>query len=201
MSERNCIMRAKLAHRRVRPRAPGELLQVGADNPAATNGALRQANRLLEEHEYEQAEVILTRLVKENRHDPEPLASLAVCLAAGRGQFATAEKLAKRARTLAPRRGCGWFALGYVNLLGSRLEKGYRYLDEGRRRDPGDPRLRWGLDVYEQRRPGAIADLGKSNPLNRLVDVSRRVITDRRVVLASSLYAMYQAAFLYCRIA
>ena len=95
-------------------------------------------------------------MVRDNPNDPEPLASLAICVAAGRGQFATAEKLADRARRLAPRRGCGWFALGYVNLLGSRIEKGWRYLDEGRRRDPSDPRLQWGLDAYEERRPGAI---------------------------------------------
>ena len=69
-------MPAHLADRRVRPRAPGELLQVGADNPAANNGALREANRLLEQHEYDKAEVILTRLAKENPRDPEPLASL-----------------------------------------------------------------------------------------------------------------------------
>jgi len=193
-------MPADLADRRTGPRAPGQLLQVGSDNPAAANGRLREANRLLEAQEYDLAEPILTRLVKEDPRDPEPLASLAVCVAAGRGQLATAAKLAERARRLAPRRGCGWFALGYVHLLGSRLEEGYRYLEEGRRRDPHDPRLRWGLDEWESRRPGPIADLPRDHPLNRLGQAAWRVLSNRRVIFAGSLYAVYQAAHLYFRI-
>lgn len=192
---------AESTPRSQRPRVPGKMLQVGSDNPAASNGALREANRMLEKHEYEAAERILARLVREHPRDPEPVASLAVCVAAGRGQFATAEKLAKRARALAPRRGCGWFALGYVNLLGSRIEKGYRYLEEGRRLDPRDPRLNWGEEVYEQRRPGAIADLSRNNPLNRLVASTRRIMTDRRVMAATTIYAVYQAAAFYFRLA
>jgi len=179
------------------PAAPGSLLQVGPDNPAAANGRLQEANRLLEVQEYDQAETILTRLVKDNQRDPEALASLAVCVAAGRGQFATAEKLARRARQLAPGQVCGWFALGYVNLLGSRLEKGYRYLEEARKRDPRDPRLRWGRDAYEQKRPAVICDLAPTNPLNRMLGASRLVVTDRRVMLASAVYACYRAAAVY----
>jgi predicted Zn-dependent protease len=189
-------MPAERADRR-RAVAPGDLLQVGPDNPAASNGRLREANRLLEQHEYDRAEPLLVRMVREDPRDPEPLASLAVCVAAGRGQLATAEKLAERARRLAPGRGCGWFALGYVNLLGSRLERGWRYLDEGRRRDPRDPRLQWGLEQYEQRRPGVIADLPRDNPLNRLLDGSRRVLLDRRVMLAGLVYAFYRLAWIH----
>lgn len=188
-------MPATLANRPRRPRAPGELLQVGPDNPAASNRALRQANQLMEEQDFDQAEAILRRLVAENTRDPEPLASLAICVAAGRGNLATAEKLAERARKLAPGRGCGWFALGYVNLLGSRLERGYRYLEEGRRRDPHDPRLQFGQQALEERRPGVISDLSRHNPLNRLLDGARRVATDHRVMTAGAVYAFYRAAF------
>ena len=179
--------------------APGRLLQVGSDNPAAACGRLREANRLLEEESYDLAEPILTRMVKENPNDPEPLASLAVCVAAGRGQLATATKLAERARRLAPKRGCGWFALGYVHLLGSRLEEGYRCLEEGRRRDPRDPRLQWGFDAWEARRPGPIADLHRNHPLNRLGRGVWRIATDRRVLTAGAIYAFYQAATVYFR--
>jgi tetratricopeptide (TPR) repeat protein len=180
--------------------APGQLFQVGPDNPAASNGRLREANRLLEQEDFDAAEVLLTRLVRENPKDPEPLASLAVCVAANRGRLATATKLAERARRLAPHRGCGWFALGYVHLRGSRLEQGYRYLEEGRRRDPRDPRLRWGLDAWEARRPGPIADLRPDHPLNRVSRTFCRVATDPRVVLASTVYACYRAATLYFRL-
>jgi predicted Zn-dependent protease len=172
-------------------------MQVGPDNPAAGNGRLREANRLLEQQDYERAEPILVKLVRDDPRDPEPLASLAVCVAAGRGQLATAEKLAERARKLAPSRGCGWFALGYVNLLGSRLEKGWRYLDEGRRRDPRDPRLRWARDAYEERRPGVIADLARDNPLNRMLAGARQVVCHRHVMLAGAVYAAYRMAWMY----
>jgi tetratricopeptide (TPR) repeat protein len=184
---------------RPRPRAPGEMLQVGPDNPAASNGALREANRLLEQHEYERAEPILTRLVRENPDDPEPLASLAVCVAAGRSQFATAEKLARRARNLDPARGCGWFALGYVNLLGSRLEKGFRYLEEGRRRDPRDPRLRWGDDAIDHRRPAGKSRRSVAGTRGLALAFVRRVVADRRVLAAGVLYVVYQAATIYFR--
>ena len=193
-------MQVHVADSPQRPRVPGELLQVGPDNPAANNGALRQANRMLEEQDFQGAERILARLVKEHPRDPEPLASLAVCVAAGRGQFATAEKLAKRARAMSPRRVCGWFALGYINLLGSRIEKGYRYLEEARRRDPLDPRLDWGMEAYEARRPGAIADLAPDNPLNLLCAAGRRVFSDRRVMVATGVYAVYQVAAVYFRV-
>jgi len=175
-------------------RAPGQLLQVGPDNPAAANGRLREANRLLEAQEYEAAEKILTRLVKDDPKDPEPLASLAICVAAGRGQLATATRLANHARKLAPQRGCGWLALGYVHLRGSRLAEGYRYLEEGRRRDPKDPRLAWGLDAWEASRPGPIADLAPDHPLNRLGRGLRRIATDPRVIVAVALYACYLLA-------
>ena len=180
--------------------APGHLLQVGPENPAAACGRLREANRLLEQQQYDLAEPILTRMVKENPNDPEPLASLAVCVAAGRGQHATAAKLADRARRLAPKRGCGWFALGYVHLLGSRLQEGYRYLEEGRRRDPRDPRLQWGLDAWEARRPGPIADLARGHPLNRFGRAAWRIATDRRVLAAGAVYVVYQAAAIYFRV-
>lgn len=181
-------------------RAPGQLLQVGPENPAAACGRLREANRLLEQQRYDEAEPILVRLVKEKPHDPEPLASLAVCVAAGRGQLASALRLAERARKLAPRRGCGWFAVGYVHLLGSRLEEGYRCLEEGRRRDPRDPRLAWGLEAWQARRPGAIADLPRDHLLNRLCAALGAVVRDRRVRLAGTVYVCYQALAIYFRL-
>ncbi|MBD3220415.1 hypothetical protein GF314_04160 [bacterium] len=190
-------MPARLAKRPRGHGAPGEVLQVGSANPAAGNRALRKANKLLEKQEYDRAEAILRRLVGNDARDPEPLASLAICVAAGRGNLATAEKLAVRARRLDPDRACGWFALGYVNLLGSRLQEGFGYLEEGRKRDPRDPRLQWGQDLYRRRKPGVIADLSPDNPLNRLLDAGRRVMTDHRVMTAGAVYACYRAACIY----
>jgi predicted Zn-dependent protease len=176
--------------------APGSTFQVGPRSSQRNNLQLAQANRFLEMEEYEAAEAILRRLVAESPAEAEYLASLAICLGRGQGRYVTAEKLAQKARRLAPEQACGWFALGYVNLLGSRLDRGFYYLNEGRKRDPRDPRVRWGLSEWEGRRPAPIVDLAPDHALNRLLCVVRRVFTDRRVVIASVGYVVYQAVAL-----
>lgn len=172
--------------------APGSTFQVGPRSTQHDNPRLAQANRLLEMDEYDAAEAILRRLVAETPTEAEYLASLAICLGRGQGRYVTAEKLAQKARRLAPEQACGWFALGYINLLGSRLDRGYYYLNESRKRDPRDPRVRWGLGEWEGRRPALIADLSRDHILNRLLGGARRILTDRRVVIASVGYAIYQ---------
>ena len=187
---------AKLTTRMRRRRqfsAPGSTFQVGPRSSQHRNAQLEQANRFIEMDECEAAEAILRRLVAENPREAEYLASLAVCLARGQGRFVTAEKLAQKARRLAPHQACGWFALGYINLLGSRLDRGYYYLSESRKRDPRDPRVRWGLVEWEARKPALIADLARDHVLNRLLAGVRRILTDRRVVIAGVGYAVYQA--------
>jgi predicted Zn-dependent protease len=176
--------------------APGSTFQVGPRSTQHDNPRLAQANRLLEMDEYDAAEAILRRLVAEAPAEAEYLASLAICLGRGQGRYVTAEKLAQKARRLAPEQACGWFALGYINLLGSRLDRGYYYLNESRKRDPRDPRVRWGLGEWEGRRPAPIADLARDHILNRLLGGLRRIFTDRRVVIASVGYAVYQTVAL-----
>jgi len=189
---------AKLMNRKQSRRiaAPGSTFQVGPRSSQHDNPRLAQANRFLEMEEYDAAEAILRRLVAEAPAEAEYLASLAICLGRGQGRYVTAEKLAQKARRLAPEQACGWFALGYINLLGSRLDRGYYYLNESRKRDPRDPRVRWGLGEWEGRRPALIADLSRDHILNRLLGGARRIFTDRRVVIASVGYAVYQAVAL-----
>ncbi len=186
---------AKLMDRKQgrRTATPGSTFQVGPRSSQIHNTQLAQANRFLEMEEYDAAEAILRRLVAESPTEAEYLASLAICLGLGQGRYVTAEKLAQKARRLAPEKACGWFALGYINLLGSRLDRGYYYLNESRKRDPRDPRVRWGLSEWEGRRPALIADLAQDHILNRVLAGARRIFTDRRVVIASVGYAVYQA--------
>jgi len=172
--------------------APGMSFQADPTSAVAQNPRLIRANRLLEAGDYGQAETLLRQLVADEPEEPEYLASLAICLALGSGKYLTAEKLAARAKRLAPHRGAGWFALGYINLLGSRLERGYLYLNEGRRRAPRDPRLRYGLDVWQEKRPPVISDLAPDHVLNRMLGGVRRVFTDRRVLLAGSGWLVYR---------
>ena len=186
-------MHGSLAKLRRHTAAPGSTFQVGPRSSQYKNPHLTQANRLLEMEEYDAAEAILRRLVAESPAEAEYLASLAICLGKSQGRYVTAEKLAEKARRLAPEQACGWFALGYINLLGSRLDRGYYYLNESRKRDPRDPRVRWGLAEWEGRRPALIADLARDHLLNRLLAGARRVFTDRRVVIAGMGYVVYQA--------
>jgi tetratricopeptide (TPR) repeat protein len=174
-------------------KAPGTVFSAAPDSAVADDSRLQRANELLEKGDYGRAETILRQLVAESPEEPEYLTSLALCLALGPGKFVTAEKLAQRAKRLAPHRGCGWFALGYINLLGSRLEKGYLYLNEGRRRAPRDPRLDYGLEIWHLRRPPVISDLGHEHLVNRVLGLLRRIVTDRRVIIAGSGWVVYRA--------
>ncbi len=172
--------------------APGSTFQVGRKSPQYRNKQLANANRLLEMGEFETAEPILRRLVQEKPREAEFLASLAICVAQSQGRYVSAEKLAEKARRLSPDQACGWFALGYINLLGSRLERGHYFLSESRKRDPRDPRVRYGLDAWQRRRPPVIADLAHDHIVNRLLGGIRRIFTDRRVMLASAGWLAYQ---------
>jgi len=46
-----------------------------------------------------------------------------------------------------------------------------------------------------------IADLARDNPVNRILATARRVVTDRRVVVATAVYAVYQTVFTFVRLA
>jgi tetratricopeptide (TPR) repeat protein len=146
---------------------PGATFQLGPDHPAARNKRLRRINACLEAEEYGEAERLLGRYLRERPKDPEGLASLAILLAAGRRRFASAEKAARRAIALAPRAVAGHFALGYVYLLGSRIEPGFRALMTAQELDARDPRVSFGMRRFEEVRPPVICDLSAENRLNR----------------------------------
>ncbi len=139
--------------------------QRGKISPEAVS-LLKCARQLLEEQEYEKSERVLREALRECPDYPDALADLAICLAEGSGKFTTAEKLASKAIKLAPRMASGYFALGYVNLLGSRLDKGYRLILKARELAPEDPRVQLGIDTYQRQRKPVISDLSRNNYLN-----------------------------------
>ena len=71
---------------------------------------LRSASLNMEDRDYEAAEAILRQGLTLEPENPEVLASLAICLAEGRGRFVTAEKLALKAVQAARRSGYGYYA-------------------------------------------------------------------------------------------
>jgi len=139
----------------------------GKRSPAFRDSCLRRINAHLEAEEFEQAESLLAIRLKEKPDDPEALASLAIALAAGRGRLLSGQKVARKAIAVGPRCAAGYFALGYVYMLGSRIEPGFRYMMKARDIDPHDRRVVYGLRCYDGLRPPVITDLSASNSLNR----------------------------------
>ena len=107
------------------------------------------------------------RILADRPRDPDALAGLAICVAMTSGRFVSATKLAREAVRRAPRAPAGYLALGYIHLLGSKLEQGYRYLLKAEKLAPADVRVAAGLAFYNKSREPVIADLAPENPLNR----------------------------------
>ena len=108
------------------------------------------------------------RILRDNPQDPEALGGLAICVAESTGRFVSATKLASEAVRLAPKAAAGYYALGTIHLMGSKLEQGYRYLMKAKHLAPQDPRIQMGFALFNQGRPPVISDLSRAHPLNRV---------------------------------
>jgi len=122
------------------------------------------------------AEQRFQRILKENPADHEALAGLAICVAERTGRFVSATKLARESVRRAPKSSAGYFALGYIHLLGSKLEQGHRYLMKAKHLAPRDPRLNLGFALYDRERPPVIADLSRMHPANRFLGGTRSLM-------------------------
>ncbi len=156
-----------------------ELLNIGGGNfcdRLDVSPALRHAWRLVFDGECEEAEVRFRRIVNEDKHNPEALAGLAICVAEAGGRFVTAEKLANLAVKVGKRSPAGNLALGYINIRASRIDEGYRCLMKARHVAPKDPRLRAGMVWYENERPPVVADLAREHVVNKMLGGMRLVL-------------------------
>lgn len=122
------------------------------------------------------AEKRFQRILRDNPEDPEALAGMAICVAKGTGRFVSATKLATQAVRIAPKSPAGYYALGTIHLLGSKLEQGYRYLMKAKHLAPQDPRLQSGFELFDQGRSPVISDLSREHPLNRVLGRMRAVV-------------------------
>jgi hypothetical protein len=113
------------------------------------------------------------RILQDDSRNHEAIAGLAVCVAEDGGKFMTAEKLARKAINISKKSAAGYFALGYINLRGARLEEGYRYLMKAKHLAPRDPRLEQGFAIYDRERPPVITDLSRRHPMNRALGGAR----------------------------
>ncbi len=143
------------------------------------------AYKLLLDGDHELAEGRFRRILKDNPQDNESLAGLAVCVAEGGGRFMTAEKLAQRAVKLDHGSAAGYIALGYINLLGGRIEEGFRFLMKAKHLAPRDPRLHAGFALYDQERPPVIAGLSRHHPVNKALNEVRNLKRNPAAMVAA----------------
>jgi len=158
--------------------------------------SVNMAYKTLFDGDHEGAEVRFRHILKDDPLDHEAMAGLAVCVAEGGGKFLTAEKLASKAVMMERKSAAGYIALGYVNLLGGRLQDGYKHLMKAKHLAPRDPRLAAGFAIYDQERAPVIADLSRLHPVNRVLGGARNYAespTHRMMVLGLVSVGIYVA--------
>ncbi len=150
--------------------------------------SIRMAYGLLFEGDIPSAKVRFQRILDENKHDPDALAGMAICVVEDSGRFVSATKLAMLSVKLAPRSPAGYYALAYIHLLGSKLEPAYRYLMKAHDLAPADPRVNLGMSQLEIQRPPVISDLPREHFLNKALGKSRSLLRTsfKKMVSASS---------------
>lgn len=161
------------------------LLEYRGENIFTTLGACPSvcaAYKLLLDGDHEAAETRFRRILQENPKDNEALAGLAICVAEDGGRFLTAEKLARQAVKLDKGSAAGYIGLGYVNLLGGRVEEGFRHLMKAKHLAPRDPRLHRGFALYDNERPPVVAGLSRRHPVNRALNEVRNIKRNPRAM-------------------
>lgn len=135
--------------------------------------SVRMAYALLFDGNVDDARIRFQRIVDDDKHNPDALAGLAICLAEDSGRFVSATKLAMLSVRVAPKSPAGYYALAYIHLLGSKLEAGFRYLMKAQKLAPEDPRVVLGLSQFENEQPPVISDLPREHFLNKALGKSR----------------------------
>jgi tetratricopeptide (TPR) repeat protein len=139
---------------------------------------IRRAKRLIESERFNEAERLLRQALERVPDHKECQAHMAVCLA-GKRKFVSAEKLAKNVIRHNPYEGIAYYALGRVNLLGSRRGSAFRNLKKARHLAIGDQELEGAVDDLDPRRPPVVPWLPRNNFLNVLLGKWRAAL-DRK---------------------
>ncbi|MEN8006844.1 MAG: tetratricopeptide repeat protein [Candidatus Krumholzibacteriota bacterium] len=126
---------------------------------------VRRAKRLIEENRHKDAELYLRQALERVPDHRECQAYIAVCLA-GKRKFVSAEKLAKNVIRNNPFDAIAYYALGRVNLLGSRRGSAFRNLEKARHLATGDREMEGEVSRLDPRRPPVIRWLSRNHILN-----------------------------------
>jgi Flp pilus assembly protein TadD len=134
------------------------------------------------------AEAGLQRGMSLMSSDCQVMAALAICLAAGRHKFITAEKLARQAQQVSPYEPWGTYALGRVYLLGGRRYQAFRSFYKALKMAPDDARLEVAVAGLDRRRPPVVTMLSREHRLNvALGKIRSFLVTDHSFILAAVL--------------
>jgi tetratricopeptide (TPR) repeat protein len=128
---------------------------------------VRRAKRLIEEDRHKDAELYLRQALERVPDHKECQAYIAVCLA-GKRKFISAEKLAKNVIRNNPFDAIAYYALGRVNLIGSRRGSAFRNLEKARNLATGDREMEGAVQDLDPRRPPVIRWLARDHFMNIL---------------------------------
>lgn len=126
---------------------------------------VRRAKRLIEEGRHKDGEIYLRQALERVPDHKECQAYIAVCLA-GKRKFVSAEKLAKNVIRNNPFDAVAYYALGRVNLIGSRRGSAFHNLEKARTLATGDREMEGEVKKLDPRRPPVIRWLPRNNFLN-----------------------------------
>jgi len=142
----------------------------------------------MDKESFRVAEAGLQRGMSLMPSDSQVMAALAICLAAGRHKFITAEKLARQALQISPYEPWGIYALGRVYLLGGRRYQAFRSFYKALKMAPDDARLEAAVAGLDRRRPPVITELSREHPVNVVLGKIRSfLVTDHSLILAAVL--------------
>ncbi len=127
---------------------------------------VRRAGKLLQKGNIEAAENVLRQGLERVPENPECVAYLAVCLAAGQRKYVTAEKLVKNIINNHPYDPTAWYALGRINLLGGRRDQAFKNFEKAVRISCDDAHIGSIVEQSDPRRGPVISFLPRNNFLN-----------------------------------
>ncbi len=130
---------------------------------------IKRAGRYLESGDVKAAEASLRLGLARVPEHPECVAYLAVCLAAGKRKYITAEKLVKNIINNNPYDPTAWYALGRVNLLGGRREQAFKNFEQAKTVSRGDQKIEGIVDEMDPRKKPVVPFLPRDNFVNILL--------------------------------
>lgn len=127
---------------------------------------VKRAGNLLEKGDLKAAEDCLRQALNRVPDHMGCRAYYAVCLAANKRKFVTAEKLVKNIIKDNPNDPTAWYALGRINLLGGRRSQAFKNFERAKRFSCNDIGVKALVEQMDSRRGPVISFLPRGNFLN-----------------------------------